>query len=85
MPNVNVKISNELRKQIAMHCLERDQKQKDFVVEALATALSQPYTIERKMVLSAGVAPTCQSHHKPMKDYGTKWICEGPPQHTEAK
>jgi hypothetical protein len=27
----------------------------------------------------------CALHNKPMKDFGTKWVCEGPPQHSEAK
>lgn len=27
----------------------------------------------------------CKIHGKMMKDFGTKWICDGPPSHTEAK
>lgn len=27
----------------------------------------------------------CIVHNKPMKDFRTKWVCDGPPQHTEAK
>lgn len=27
----------------------------------------------------------CSVHEKPMKDYGNKWLCEGPPQHVISK
>ena len=28
---------------------------------------------------------TCPTHNKPMKDYGNKWMCDGPPAHSELK
>lgn len=27
----------------------------------------------------------CTRHRRPMKDFGNKWVCEGPPQHSEFK
>jgi hypothetical protein len=27
----------------------------------------------------------CELHAKVMKDFGTKWVCSGPPQHSEPK
>lgn len=30
-------------------------------------------------------ARICKTHQKPMRDFGNKWLCEGPPQHSEMK
>lgn len=30
-------------------------------------------------------AKICSTHQKAMRDFGNKWLCEGPPQHTELK
>jgi hypothetical protein len=32
-----------------------------------------------------GAANFCSVHEKPMKNFGTKWLCEGPPQHSVSK
>lgn len=29
--------------------------------------------------------PYCKTHKKRMKDFGSMWLCEGPPQHKELK
>lgn len=49
--------------------------------------------VQRKGRGKAGPAPEhrgkssgrCTLHGKAMKDFGTKWVCEGPPQHSEEK
>jgi hypothetical protein len=48
-------------------------------------------SVEPKMV-QTGTEPAakdqarqCSMHDRPMRDFGSKWVCDGPPQHSEAK
>jgi hypothetical protein len=54
-------------------------------VEAIARIRGierKPKESDASLEIRAGF---CSVHEKPMKDFGTKWVCEGPPQHSVPK
>jgi len=96
MPNLNIPISEELLREINMAALRSDKRQKEWVLAALTLvaraeqASPLDSAIEAIANLPAHSIPWtannfCQTHEKPMKDFGTKWVCEGPPQHSVPK
>ena len=70
---------------------------KEFVIRKLSAALGQkaaPVIKQREdprkkqtivITKKKATGKQCEQHKKPMKDFGNKWYCEGPPPHSELK
>jgi hypothetical protein len=66
----------ELRTTVPVRAVESGTDKPEAVRTPVKRSKTNPPVIRKNL---------CVLHNKPWKDYGTKWVCDGPPQHTEAK
>jgi hypothetical protein len=81
IPVVSISRTAEPRRQKERPALqtrgERGKKQRSSDVRRRVPGSRKPKRTE--------AGKFCKAHQKPMKDFGTKWLCEGPPAHSEMK